>query len=487
MKFLIDTNVLIPLEPTVPEGVERMTEPALELLRSIEEAQYQLFIHPATSIDIGRDPNEARRRLRELLLKKYLPLPHPPQVPAEWENLLGHPPKDSNDSVDHLLLAAVRANAVNILVTEDRGIHRKAQRVGLKHQVATISDALALVRGLRERFVLPPPAVEFTYAYKVELTDSFFDSLRADYQPFDEWFRKCQQQHRRCWVIRADERHLAALCLVKDEEAAFGVQGKILKICTFKVDPAHQGRRLGELLLKSVLGYAAMNQKEFIYVTAFEKQGALLAMLDDFGFFEQARNDAGELVLMKRLRPEPAQDELSAWDFHVRYGPPAARLTEPAFIIPIEPRFHSLLFPDADRQLSLQAGVHPFGNGIRKAYLCRAPIRQIDVGDPLLFYRSHSEQGITVVGVAEKTLASSDPEEIASAVGKRTVYSLRHIQEFCSKGEVLAILFRQAKLVEPDPIPMADLLQHGVLRAAPQSIVTVPRSSHAWLRLRLGL
>ncbi len=487
MKFLIDTNVLIPLEPTAPEGVERMTEPALELLRSIEEAQYQLFIHPATSIDLGRDPNEARRRLRGLLLKKYLPLPHPPPAPGEWEPLLGRPPVGSNDWVDHQLLAAVRANAVNILVTEDRGIHRKAERVGLKHQVATISDALVLVRGLRDRFVLPPPAVEFTYAHNVDVTDSFFDSLRADYHPFDAWFRRCQEQHRRCWVVRADERRLAAICLVKDEEAAFGVQGKILKICTFKVDPAHQGRRLGELLLKSVLGYAARNQKDFIYLTAFEKQGSLLAMLDDFGFFEQARNEAGELVFMKRLHPEPEQSGLSAWEFHVRYGPPAARLTEDAFIIPIEPRYHSLLFPEADKQLSLQAGAHPFGNGIRKAYLCRASIRQIEEGDLLLFYRSHSEQGITVVGVAEKTLVANDPEEIASAVGKRTVYSLRNIQELCSKGEVLAILFRQAMLVEPAPIPMADLLQNGVLRAAPQSIVSVPRNSHAWLRLRLGL
>jgi hypothetical protein len=46
VKFLIDTNVLIPLEPTAPEQVEAMTEPALGLLRSIEEAGYQLFIHP---------------------------------------------------------------------------------------------------------------------------------------------------------------------------------------------------------------------------------------------------------------------------------------------------------------------------------------------------------------------------------------------------------------------------------------------------------
>jgi ribosomal protein S18 acetylase RimI-like enzyme len=489
VKFLIDTNVLIPLEPTGPEHMERMMEPALALLRAIEESGDQLFIHPATTADLGRDLNHERRRLRELLLQKYLPLPHPPPIPESWRESLRSPPHGSNDWVDHQLLAALHANAVSILVTEDRGIHRKAERVGLKHRVATIGDALALILGLNARFVQPPPAVQFTHAHDVDIEDPFFDSLRGDYPGFDSWFRRCQEAHRRCWVVRAEGHRLAALCLIKDEDEkdAFGLRRKILKICTFKVDPAHQGRRLGELLLKSVFAHTATNQYDYVYLTAFEKQGALLTLLDDFGFFEQARSESGEFVLAKRLRPTDEYEQLSPLDFHIRFGPPAARLVAPAFFIPIEPRFHHLLFPDADEQLGLQAGANPFGNGLRKAYLCRASIRQIAPGAPLLFYRSQSNRGVTVVGIAEKTLASRNAEEIAATVGKRTVYSMRDIEDLCSRGEVLAILFRQAQVVQSGPISMAELRQHGALRAAPQSITTIPESAHPWLRHRLGL
>jgi GNAT superfamily N-acetyltransferase len=487
LKFLIDTNVLIPLEPAAPEQVEAMTEPALGLLRSIEEAGYQLLVHPDTMTDIGRDHEDARRRLREMLFKKYLPLPAPPPIPEEWEQRLGRPSVGTNDWVDHRLLAAVRANAVSVLVTEDRRLHKKAERVGLKHRVATIGDALALVQGLRHRFAQPPPAVEFTYAHDVDVGDPFFDSLRGDYDGFDDWLRKCQEEHRRCWVVRAQGRRLAALCLIKDEVKALGLEGKLLKLCTFKVSPEHRGRRLGELLLKSVFEYASLNRHDFIYVTAFEKQGELVSLFEEFGFHEHGRSDSSELVLVKQLRQASNESGLSPLEFHVRYGPPSMRFAEPAFVVPIEPRFHHLLFPDADDQLGLQAGSHPFGNGLRKAYLCKAPIRQIGPGAPLLFYLSHSKKAVTVVGVAEETLVSRDAEEIASNVGKRTVYSMREIEEFCSSGEVLAIFFRQAMRVEPKPISLTELVQNGVLRAAPQSIVTVQQGGSEWLRQRLGL
>lgn len=487
MKFLIDTNVLIPLEPTAPEQVESMTEPALALLSSLEEAGYQLFIHPDMKSDISRDTNEARRHLRELLLRKYLLLPDPPREPEAWAQQLGQPLPGTNDWVDHRLLAAVHAHAVNILVTEDRRLHKKAERVGLRHRVATISDALSLVQGLRDKFALPPPAVKSTYAHNLDLEDPFFDSLRGDYEGFDTWLRKCQQEHRRCWVVWADTQRLAALCLIKDEQDELGLKGKLLKLCTFKVAPEHRGRRLGELLLKSVFHHAAINGHDYIYVTAFRKQDELISLFEDFGFQEYGQKDNGELAFVKHLRPPSGHRGLSLLDFHVRYGPPAMRLDSPAFVIPIEPRFHELLFPDAAEQLSLQAGVHPFGNALRKAYLCRSQIRQIRPGSPLLFYLSRSRQAVTVVGVAEDTLASSSAEEIASIVGRRTVYPLKEIKRMCNKGEVLAILFRQAMIIQPSAISLDELIQHGVLKAHPQSITPVQEGGREWLRQRLGL
>ncbi|MBN8469444.1 GNAT family N-acetyltransferase [Corallococcus exiguus] len=463
-----------------------MMEPATRLVRAIEEAGYQLFIHPAIKLDVERDRDEARRWLRELLLGKYLPLPAPPPVPTSWDEVLGSPELHSNDWVDHQLLAAVRSNAVGVLVTEDLRIHRKAKRVGLKERVVTVGEALSMVQGLRARFARPPPAVEFTFAHDVDAEDPFLDSLRGDYPSFDGWFRRCQMEHRRCWVVRGQGRHLAALCLIKDEEGVLDLKGRTLKLCTFKVAPAHQARRLGELLLKSVFEHVSKNGHDFVYVTAYERQGALIAMFEDFGFQVEGRTESGELVLLKRMRAGDAPEVLSPLDFHVRHGPPSMKFDVPSFIIPIEPRFHHLLFPDADSQLSLEPGIHPFGNGLRKAYLCRALNRQIEPGASLLFYLSHSQKAVTVVGIAEQTLVSADAEEIAATVGKRTVFSLRDMQTLCSNGEVLAILFRQAAILK-EPIPLSDLCRHGVLNGPPQSITTVQPGGREWLRQRLGL
>lgn len=486
MRILIDTNVLIPLEPTSPEQIEELTKPAATLLRAIEDARYQLFIHPAMKVDVERDRDEGRRQLRELLLGKYLLLPAPPPVPASWTEILGSPEVHSNDWVDHQLLAAVRSNAVGVLVTEDLRIHRKAKRVGLNERVATVEEALGMLQGLRDRFAQPPPAVEFTFAHDVDAEDPFFDSLRGDYPPFDSWLRKCQEEHRRCWVVRGQGHHLAALCLIKDEEGVLGFKGRTLKLCTFKVAPAHQGRRLGELLLKSVFEHVSKNGHAFVYVTAYERQGALMAVFEDFGFRVEGRTETGELVLVKQLRAVETSEQVAPLEFHVRHGPPAMRFEAPAFIIPIEPRFHHLLFPDADSQLSLEPGAHPFGNGLRKVYLCRALTRQIGPGAPLLFYLSQSRKAVTVIGVAEQTLASADAREIAATVGKRTVFSLRDIEALCSNGEVLAIHFRQAVILK-EPILLGDLCRHGVLNGPPQSITTVQQGGREWLRRRLGL
>jgi hypothetical protein len=67
------------------------------------------------------------------------------------------------------------------------------------------------------------------------------------------------------------------------------------------------------------------------------------------------------------------------------------------------------------------------------------------------------------------------------------IYSMRDIEALCSSGTVLAILFRQVMRVEPRPISLNELVQNGVLRAAPQSIVTVQQGGSEWLRQRLGL
>ena len=90
---------------------------------------------------------------------------------------------------------------------------------------------------------------------------------------------------------------------------------------------------------------------------------------------------------------------------------------------------------------------------------------------------------MTVLGVAEDTVVTHSASEAARFVGKRTVYSLREIEKLCTSA-LLAILFRQSRVLGK-PIPLQELIAHGVITASPQSIVTVPKEATEWLETRL--
>ena len=186
------------------------------------------------------------------------------------------------------------------------------------------------------------------------------------------------------------------------------------------------------------------------------------------------------------MRPsEEDRSAMTPMDFHRRYGPRFLKMDgAQSYVVPIKPEFHALLFPDAEEQLSLSAGAHPFGNSIRKAYLCHAQVRQVQPGDVLLFYRSHQGQGVRIVGVAEDTLVSDNAATIARFVGTRTVYSYKQIQEMAAKP-VLVILFRQARILTP-AVPLKDLRSNGVVRGVPQSIVAAQEEARPYLTRLLG-
>ena len=142
MKFLIDTNVFIPLEPINTSDIEEMTEGTTRFSRLAIEDNHQLFLHPEVNTDISRDSNESRSILRKIQASKYHLLRNPPQVPLDLLPKLGDPERGANDWVDNQLLAALAANAVDFLVTEDKRLHKKATRIGLADRTTTIQEAI---------------------------------------------------------------------------------------------------------------------------------------------------------------------------------------------------------------------------------------------------------------------------------------------------------------------------------------------------------
>ena len=215
MKLLIDTNVFIPLEPASTSDLERLSPDAARLLQVIQKERHEVFLHPKSRVDITRDKDESRRRLRILAFNKYPHLASVEPFPLFSEKLPTASP-DSNDDVDNHLLFAAFNNAVDLLVSEDHGVHKKAQLLGIENRVARITDAIRMIERLAAP-IIRFPAIELKKAYALNLADPIFESLRADYPGFDKWFiNSCQKKHRDGFVIEED-RQLSALCLLKHE------------------------------------------------------------------------------------------------------------------------------------------------------------------------------------------------------------------------------------------------------------------------------
>lgn len=232
-------------------------------------------------------------------------------------------------------------------------------------------------------------------------------------------------------------------------------------------------------MLKTIFAHAETNDYEWIFVTVFEKYSDLIGLFTDFGFTTASgKTSRGELKLTKPTRHAPRPSgKLDPLAYNVLFGPFAVDpVGVSTYIVPIQPRYSDVLFPETTSQRTLFTGTLPFGNGIRKAYLCNSSIRAIQRGDLLCFYRSQHAQGIIATGVVEETLVSNRADVIARTVGKRTVYSLHEIERLCH-SQVLAILFRQSRILHMD---VGSLMTSGVIKRAPQSIMRV-REGVEWL------
>ena len=422
------------------------------LLRMIAERNDSVCIHAASFDEIGRYRNENARDIVLSKLASYARLNDPPDPTGDdsYLNLIGVP-QSRNSEVDNKLLYAVRRNAVDLLITEDQGIHGKSIAAGCEDRVLTILDAVGLYRTLLPKEVSrsAPPSVRLEYLHNISLSDPFFASMRVDYPEFDHWFEAKTREGRRAWVHRYQTGTIAAFMLLKEETEPLYLDGSVLpaerrlKICTLKV--SRTGLRIGELLLKIAFESASNNGIESTYLTAFpEGKEYLLSLIVQYGFLDVGRNQRREDVYLKKLRPSTGA--VSRED--------VVRLYYPCFydgsdvnkyVVPIQPQYHQRLFPSwkgSQRALDFDIGMLPEGNAITKAYLSNSQISTLKPQDILLFYRSEDVSALTALGVVqhvERGIASV--ERVLELAGKRTVYSQSEIEQMISRPAVL-VLFR---------------------------------------------
>ena len=101
--------------------------------------------------------------------------------------------KTENDRNDTIIVNEVFANRVDILVTEDRGVHTKAGILGIADRVFTLDAFLEKVTAENPSLVdYKVLAVKRTVFGATDITAEFFDSFRQDYggAAFDKWFAR---------------------------------------------------------------------------------------------------------------------------------------------------------------------------------------------------------------------------------------------------------------------------------------------------------
>ncbi len=491
MLFLIDSNIAIASEP-LGASLEPGACSAIEFLELASRNHHDLRTHPASLRDFARIQDPAKRAARLVLFQRYTSIGGPPSISERQAALLGIPVRGSNDEVDQELLAAIEGDAAEYLVSEDQGLHGRARRLGIGDRVITVADAVVMLKALHPDLPAPPPTVQRLKAHQLNINDTIFDGLKEDYPGFGSWFAKAARSQRDALLIEGCHEHAAIAILKPEPEGAYGIRGPLLKVSTLKVASGYSGQKYGELLLKAIFHQAHVERDRGIYLTAFDKHMQLLELLEDFGFYSlPMRSELGEQICLKLCQAPNCGT--SPLDYHVRYGPPALAMeADRVFIVPIRPKWHRVLFPDAepirdDALLPATAGLalQPFGNAIRKAYLCNSPSRRLRPGDTLLFYRSDDERAVYVVGVCENVMVSTKAEQIAAVVGRRTVYSMAEIHEMARTREVLVVQFRQDRILSSEPVGIEELVMAGVIQRSPQSITKTRPEGAAWLARRI--
>lgn len=222
----------------------------------------------------------------------------------------------------------------------------------------------------------------------LSLEDPFFDSLKADYREFSEWFKK--KGDHQAFTFRNASGLLDGFLYLKVEDGS--VLDTVpplpsalrLKIGTFKINP--HGTRLGERFIKRAFDVAVDQQVAALYVTIFEKHNALVELFCRYGFVRKARKNTTsglELVLERRLDAVVGDVVLDYPRIPLRKGR--------HFILSLYPVWHSRLLPDSllttESSSILEDVSHT--NSIHKIYLAGMEgVEQLQRGDTLLVYRT---------------------------------------------------------------------------------------------------
>ncbi len=440
MRVLLDTNIIIHREN------KRVSNYSIgHLYRWLDKLKYDKIIHPYSIDEIKKYKDPETQQAIAVKLESYEVIKTIKEPDVSFLNLIGIPEKSENDKIDDSLLYEVYSGRVDILITEDRKLRKKADKIGLKDKVYSINSFITIVTAENPSLIeYKMLAVEKTYFGNVDINDNFFDSFRNSYPEFDKWFaRKCDEE---AYICNTDEGKILGFLYLKTE--GFGENYsditppfkpmRRLKVGTFKVEST--GFRLGERFIKIIFDNALQRNVDEIYVTLYtdrEELTALASLLQRWGFIRHGvkkGNNKDEYVLIKKMKDFIPK-------FSCRKNFPNIRYNCNKFILPIFPQYHTTLLPDSKLNNENKIdflGREPHRYALQKVYISWAPGNGVKSGDLILFYRTGGEGSIkkyssvvTTVAMVDEIIDNIRSEtELLSLCQNRSVFSTDELKSF---------------------------------------------------------
>lgn len=309
----------------------------------------------------------------------------------------------NNDLIDNQLLFLVWNDIVDILITKDKGIIRKANLLGINKRVYTPSEFIDEFFDYYKKYNITNESllrIEYTNFADIDYKQPFFDSFRKDYKNFNAWYLTKQKEFAKAYTIKEDNNVKAFLYLKiekhKDLDSKIKIlinDDNILKIASFK--SVLTNIKIGERFLYFSFQHALQNKINTIYTTFFDNKNLEIQkyknLLIEWGFKDSDLfNSNGEKVFIKTFQ-----------EYNCNYLPqcnyPIINENCKFWLLPIKYQYHSQLFPDLKTKrenIDLILSTCSYQTyKIKKWYISKySPpifnkIQNVNNGDRILIYR----------------------------------------------------------------------------------------------------
>ena len=282
---------------------------------------------------------------------------------------------------------------------------------------------------------------------EVDLSDPFFDSLKAQYVEFPVWFAKKSAEP--VYVVDdAGTGGIRGFVYLKVETGSIDdvspplPPARRLKVGTLKVNA--KGTKLGERIIKRIFDHAILEAVDEVYVTVFDTHATLIALFERYGFVERGSKtspNGTEKVLVRSLTAVQGD--------RVKDYPRMHTAGKKKWLLAIYPEYHTKLFPDSILRNEDPDKIEdvPHTNTIHKVYIAKLALTRMKAGDLVVIYRTTDHQGpayyrsvATSVCVIEGSYSRKnfkDVEAFIAFAGPHSVFPDAELREWFNGGEQL--------------------------------------------------